>query len=115
MSSQIVNNINQTVVTSCLDADVPLVALLPAHSEFDDEAAAAAKSLPVLRFSYNEHLALMSPLPDTPCRALHRGFMLSGERWKDLHDRLAQLGIHLVVSPAEYEQAHYYPNVYKIP
>lgn len=89
-----------------------LVALLPTHSEFDTEALAAERHLPVLRFTFLETVVLERPPLALQCRAVHRGFMLSAERYRIFHDALAEIGIHLVVTPKEYERAHYYPNVY---
>mmetsp|Transcript_49086 Transcript_49086/g.157936 ORF Transcript_49086/g.157936 Transcript_49086/m.157936 type:complete len:124 (-) Transcript_49086:668-1039(-) len=84
----------------------PLIALLPAHAEFDDEEAAAAQFLPVVRFTFADEVTFASPLPEVPCRAVHRGFMLSAERWRTFYRRLAGMNVHLVVSPEEYERAH---------
>merc|ERR1719453_2043569 len=76
---------------------MPLIALLPAHSEFDSEAvAAAAAQLRVLRFDFDDHVRLHGNAPSLPCRALWRGFMLSAERYALLHAELAALSVHLV-------------------
>ena len=93
-------------------APTPLVVLLPAHSEFDTEAeAAAAVQLQVLRFDFTDHV-LVRGTPPSPCRALWRGFMLSADRFAQLHAELAALDIHLVTPPAAYERALYYPLAY---
>ena len=63
---------------------LPLVALLPAHEEFDNEAVAADKvQLRVLRFDFDQHVVLRRPpnATSSPCRALWRGFMLSADRY----------------------------------
>ena len=92
----------------------PLVALLPAHSEFDSEAvAAAAAQLRVLRFDFEDHVHLHGAAPRSPCRALWRGFMLSAERYAQLHSELAFLNVHLVTTPKEYERVLYYPQAYE--
>ena len=96
----------------CCHASAPLVALLPAHYEFDSEAVAAASvQLPVIRFDFGDQVAVHG-LPPSPCRAIWRGFMLSAERYAQLHAELAALGIHLVTPPAAYERALYYPLAY---
>lgn len=91
--------------------DMPLVALLPTHPEFDEEAELAAQSLPVLRFIFTDVLTV-EHLPDTDCRAIFRGFMLSAQRYSQFYGDLAALRLHLVVSPKEYEKVHYYPCAY---
>lgn len=91
----------------------PLIALLPAHAEFDSEAvAAAAVKLRVVRFNFDDHVRLHGDAPRLPCRALWRGFMLSAERYALLHAELAALRVHLVTSPTAYERALYYPLAY---
>eukprot|EP00405_Crypthecodinium_cohnii_P007746 CAMPEP_0206422260 /NCGR_PEP_ID=MMETSP0324_2-20121206/1969_1 /ASSEMBLY_ACC=CAM_ASM_000836 /TAXON_ID=2866 /ORGANISM="Crypthecodinium cohnii, Strain Seligo" /LENGTH=292 /DNA_ID=CAMNT_0053886575 /DNA_START=11 /DNA_END=886 /DNA_ORIENTATION=+ len=97
------------------DEDVmPLVALLPAHCEFDEEEKAAALVLPVFRFTFGDDVALLSPPPASPCRAIHRGFMLSAERYAQLEIELRKTyNLVLVVTAEEYEAAHYYPNSYQ--
>mmetsp|Transcript_25032 Transcript_25032/g.66356 ORF Transcript_25032/g.66356 Transcript_25032/m.66356 type:complete len:87 (-) Transcript_25032:786-1046(-) len=47
----------------------PLIALLPAHAEFDDEEAAAAQFLPVVRFTYADEVTFASPLSEVSCCA----------------------------------------------
>lgn len=97
---------------------LPLVALLPCHPEFDEEAAAAAEvGLPVVRFHFDEELQIVDEtsvlsLMADGCLALLRGFMLSGNRRRLLQDACAQRGIKLTASPFEYEDVHYYPNAY---
>jgi len=92
---------------------LPLVALLPTHAEFDSEAAAAAEAqLPVLRFDFERHVILQGDAPRVPCRALWRGFMLSAERYAQLHAELEAIGVHLVTPPDAYERVLYYPLAY---
>jgi len=105
---------NATHVATCQD-DMTLAALMPDHPVFDEEAIAAANVLPVLRFVFDEHAVITKKEGRRltfPCRAILRGFMLSGERWRLLYKNLVELGIHLVITPDEYERAHYFPNAY---
>lgn len=88
-----------------------LIALLPTHPEFDEEAEQAATVMAVVRFSFRD-IPQLSSKPQTPCRAIARHFMLSAERYQALYDGLAALGVHLVVTPEMYERAHYFPNAY---
>mmetsp|Transcript_26075 Transcript_26075/g.43059 ORF Transcript_26075/g.43059 Transcript_26075/m.43059 type:complete len:330 (+) Transcript_26075:261-1250(+) len=99
--------------TDC-NGPLPLIALLPTHPEFDsEEVAASAAGLPVLRFNFLDEPELVWPeeaqRPQIPCRALHRGFMLSHERYTSLFLSLRQQGVHLVTPPDACERAHYYP------
>merc|ERR1719305_81995 len=71
-----------------------------------DEEARAAESagLVALRFLFDGR--------EAPVRAVFRGFMLSGERYGDLHAGMRELGVHMIVDPGQYERAHYFPNAY---
>lgn len=111
-----------------------VVAVIPGSKILDEEANAARKvGLPVLRFSFLDSLEIIesdsfqedvdgkiateeSPeLSDTSATkiGIHRGFMLSGERYALLYSQFLQNhGIRLHVSPAGYELVHYYPNAY---
>lgn len=89
------------------------IALLPAASEFDSEAQAAeAVDISVLRFDFDDNVRLHGETPSLPCRALWRGFMLSAERYAQMHSELAALHVHLVTSPTAYERVLYYPLAY---
>mmetsp|Transcript_80046 Transcript_80046/g.226535 ORF Transcript_80046/g.226535 Transcript_80046/m.226535 type:complete len:298 (+) Transcript_80046:84-977(+) len=93
-----------------LDPGWPLVALMPLSPEFDEEAD-AARPLPVLRYTFDEDLVLDGP-PSAPCRAIHRGFILSQGRYCQFFEASARQGVHLAVSPEQLLRANYWPNSY---
>eukprot|EP00656_Telonema_subtile_P016227 TRINITY_DN1855_c0_g1_i2.p1 TRINITY_DN1855_c0_g1~~TRINITY_DN1855_c0_g1_i2.p1 ORF type:complete len:172 (+),score=29.49 TRINITY_DN1855_c0_g1_i2:77-592(+) len=96
-------------------AQLPLVALMPTHWDFDTEATAANQNgFPVVRYGFDDHVKLTWPdnAPAVPCTALWRGFMLSGVRYRQFADELRAEGLVLLTPPDLYEHVHYYPNAY---
>lgn len=89
-----------------------VLAVMPTHSEFDEEAvAAAAAGLPVARFTLTNEVTLAGlpeKGPGDPFVGIFRGFMLSKQRRQFLHDKLRGLG----VEPAEYAAAHLFPATF---
>lgn len=59
-----------------------------------------------------EALAGVPSVDHAPHRLLLRGWMLSGERYAELYSGLCQMGYFPEVSPAAYEEAHYFPLAY---
>lgn len=102
----------------CVSNPTPpsLFALVPEGLE-DEAQAAAAAGLPVIRFQFdlgNDLPKITSRLASAslPCFGIHRGFMMSGERYTALFDYFQAHGIRMVVTPDQYESVHYYPNAY---
>merc|ERR1719263_2073772 len=100
---------------------VVTVALMPDDPMLDEEARAAeAAGLAALRFLFDgresPELSAASAAKlkkiEKPVRAVFRGFMMSGERYGDLHAGMRELGVHMIVDPGQYERAHYFPNAY---
>lgn len=111
------------------------VALLPTHPVFDEECEAARSAgLPVFRFSFLDEARLESESEtvERPCCAIHRGFLLSAERYDkatpsrlsklicsvfssryaQLYENLAAVGVHMVTSPELYTRSVYYPEAF---
>ena len=115
--------LQQTQRYSVLAAAPPAVtvALMPDDPMLDEEARAAeAAGLVALRFLFDgresPELSAASAAKlkrvALPVRAVFRGFMMSGERYGDLHAGMRELGVHMIVDPGQYERAHYFPNAY---
>ena len=106
--------LQQTQRYSVLAAAPPAVtvALLPDDPMLDEEARAAeAAGLVALRFLFDGRespelsAASAAKLKKAalPVRAVFRGFMMSGERYGDLHAGMRELGVHMIVDPGQYE------------
>ena len=91
--------------------------------DFEDEAQAAAQAGFVVDLVSYEALALegdarravarvsdTAPARETP--AVYRGWMLSADDYVRFYDALAERGLRLVNTPAEYRAAHEFPEYY---
>jgi hypothetical protein len=98
----------------------PLVAIIPNDANLEEEANAACDAgFKVHRFSVlsrsTAHISPddIYPAISGPCRAIHRGFMLTDEVYsilsREIHEKLS---VSLIVSPLEYARAHYFPSNY---
>lgn len=67
-------------------------------------------------FDYDKYLETgkltVRPLPEAPCQAIYRGWMLKPDKYVKLYDLLRERNITLITTPQEYELFHIFPNVY---
>eukprot|EP00755_Sulcionema_specki_P026403 Sspe_Gene.85549::Locus_56294_Transcript_1_1_Confidence_1.000_Length_1306::g.85549::m.85549 len=107
-----------------------LVAVLPCHVEFNDEALSAAKCMPVVRFEFATDGDLLIQQGDIDrlwkAYGVHnanegqvlftgvlRGFVQLSRRRAALFEALkTKYGIELTVTPEEYDKANHYPYAY---
>lgn len=61
-------------------------------------------------FNYSE--LKLSRKPESPVKALYRGWMMKGEQYELFYNRLLERGIELVTNPTEYARFHLFPNIY---
>eukprot|EP00434_Breviolum_minutum_P016086 symbB.v1.2.014178.t1/scaffold1030.1/size143088/2 len=96
----------------------PVVAVMPDDVEFDEEVQAAlACGFPVCRFHLDATSArivqwLGTDVDVAGALGIFRGYMLSRQRRKFLHESLEALGVNLLVTPSQYENAHFFPATY---
>ena len=62
---------------------------------------------------FNEGKLVLSRQIDDTVVAVHRGWMMKAEQYKDFYNALREKSVKLVTTPKEYEHFHYFPNVYK--
>ena len=70
----------------------------------------------IILFDYDRYLEdgklTLVDLPEAPCGAIYRGWMLKPEKYRDLYERMRERGVTLLTPPQEYELFHIFPNVY---
>ncbi len=62
---------------------------------------------------FDEDLLIVYGVPDKPCRAVYRGWMMKPEKYEQFYSILLTMGIELITAPDEYYRLHIFPNAYK--
>lgn len=63
---------------------------------------------------FNEGKLVLSCIPDTPCSAVMRGWMMKPEQYSVFYDKLNNNNINLITTPEEYTLMHIFPNIYNV-
>lgn len=63
---------------------------------------------------FNEGKLVLSCIPDSPCSAVMRGWMMKPEQYAVFYDKLRNNNINLITTPEEYTLMHIFPNIYNV-
>lgn len=63
---------------------------------------------------FNEGKLVLNNIPDSPCSAVMRGWMMKPEKYSVFYEELHNKNINLITTPEEYNLMHIFPNVYNI-
>ncbi|MDE6500948.1 MAG: ATP-grasp domain-containing protein [Ruminococcus sp.] len=63
---------------------------------------------------FNENKLVLNRVPDSPCNAVMRGWMMKPEQYTAFYEKLYNHNIRLITTPEEYTLMHIFPNIYNV-
>lgn len=63
---------------------------------------------------FSQNKLILNHVPDSPCNAVMRGWMMKPEQYTLFYEKLYSHNIRLITTPEEYTLMHIFPNIYNV-